>query len=137
MKFLTECLEDLDKQFRKHGGQLFVFENKPEVVFKALNKHYNLKLLCFEQDCEPVWRVRDENVKRLCDKRGVKWMECVSHTLWDPFRVIEENGGTPPLTYQAFLVRLRSLISFNYYLFLPIIFIVCCVKYWESSSPCR
>ncbi|KPJ20981.1 Cryptochrome-1 [Papilio machaon] len=62
--------------------------------------------LCFEQDCEPVWRARDDAVKSTCRETGVVCREHVSHTLWEPDTVIRYNGGIPPLTYQMFLVSL-------------------------------
>ena len=31
--------------------------------------------------------------------------EHVAHTLWDPMDIIRANGGTPPLTYEMFLVN--------------------------------
>ena len=62
------------------------------------------------QDCEPIWKKRDDDIKAFCQERGVTLVEKVSHTLWDPKLVIETNGGVPPLTYQMFLVRLLKSI---------------------------
>lgn len=52
-----------------------------------------------------MWANRDISVKYLCKDIGVKYGEFVSHTLWNPSKVIEANGGIPPLTYQMFLVN--------------------------------
>lgn len=35
-RFLLESLEDLDKQFQKHGGRLYVFRGDPVDIFKKL-----------------------------------------------------------------------------------------------------
>jgi cryptochrome len=64
----------------------------------------------YSQDSEPIWRKRDDDVKAFCKETGVKFVEKVSHTLWDPNLVIETNGGVPPLTYQMFLVRFQKSI---------------------------
>ena len=35
-RFLHESLQDLDNSFKKLGGRLYVFEDKPTSVFKGL-----------------------------------------------------------------------------------------------------
>lgn len=67
-----------------------------------------IRKLCFEQDCEPVWRARDDSVKVACREIGVTCKEHVSHTLWEPVTVIKANGGIPPLTYEMFLVSAKK-----------------------------
>ncbi|XP_049951179.1 cryptochrome-1 [Schistocerca serialis cubense] len=103
MRFLIESLKDIDRQLRAVGGRLYVFHNNPVSVFKGLHEELGLYKLCFEQDCEPIWRPRDNAVKKFCEEHGIICVEKVSHTLWDPNVVIKTNGGTPPLTYQMFL----------------------------------
>ncbi|XP_055603870.1 cryptochrome-1 [Uranotaenia lowii] len=103
MKFLLESLADLDRQLREIGGQLFVFRGSALGVMRRLFEELNIRKLCFEQDCEPIWRERDNAIISLCKAMDVKCVEKVSHTLWDPEQVIQTNGGIPPLTYQMFL----------------------------------
>lgn len=103
MKFLLESLADLDRQFRELGGQLLVFRGDSETVLRRLFEELNVKKLCFEQDCEPIWKDRDDRVAKLCQSMDVRCVEHVSHTLWNPLEVIQTNGDIPPLTYQMFL----------------------------------
>ena len=42
--------------------------------------------------------------KGLLGALGVECSEHISHTLWDPMNIIVANGGTPPLTYDMFVV---------------------------------
>lgn len=66
------------------------------------------------QDYEPIWHERDAKVRRFCEEEGVDTIERGSHTLWDPRKVIETNGGVPPLTYQMFLVNIiQCFVSHN------------------------
>ncbi|XP_041978712.1 cryptochrome-1 [Aricia agestis] len=103
MRYMLEALDDLDGQFRKHGGRLFMLRGKPEVIFKRLWEHFGIRRLCFEQDCEPTSKARDERVRGACRVLGVHVYEHVAHTLWDPANVVVANGGIPPLTYEMFL----------------------------------
>lgn len=73
-------------------------------IFTQLFNEWDVSRLTFEQDPEPIWQERDRKVKELCDQKGVRWIEIVSHNLWDPQLIIEENGGNPPVTYAEFQV---------------------------------
>ena len=39
---------------------------------------------------------------------GFRCISHVYHTLWDPLEIIRANGGSPPVTYQAFSVSNSS-----------------------------
>ncbi|KAF9418520.1 hypothetical protein HW555_004669 [Spodoptera exigua] len=82
MRYLLEALDDLDSQFKKHDTSIIV----PQGIRK----------LCFEQDCEPVWRARDDSVKNACKEIGVVCKEHVSHTLWEPDTHTVATIGDPP-----------------------------------------
>ncbi|KOB58217.1 Cryptochrome, partial [Operophtera brumata] len=109
MRYLLEALDDLDSQFKKFGGRLIMVKGKPKEVFRRLWEEFGIRKLCFEQDCEPVWRARDDSVKTACRETGVTVREHVSHTLWEPDTVIRANGGIPPLTYQMFLHTVATI----------------------------
>ncbi|KAK6187828.1 hypothetical protein SNE40_005766 [Patella caerulea] len=102
MSFLIECLHDLNKQLKEKGGQLYVFRGDPVETFTNLFKEWGVTKLTFEVDPEPIWYERDNKVKALCEKKNVKWEEYHGHTLWNPNEVIENNGGSPPLTFKLF-----------------------------------
>lgn len=99
-----ESLADLNEQFIQHGGNgLLIFRGNPTDIFRKLINELQINRICYEQECEPIWRERDEKIEELCDELGVERIECISHTLWDPKIIIETNGGHPPLTYQMML----------------------------------
>lgn len=75
-------------------------------IFRQLQQCVHISAICFEQDCEPIWKNRDDLVKFYCGQNDILCIEEVSHTLWNPKEVIEANDGIPPLTYQRFLVSL-------------------------------
>jgi len=102
MVFLLECLEDLDKQFKDEDGRLNMILGKPVEVFTKLTKFFDIVRVCFDQDCEAYWLERDNAVKNFCVSQRIKVIENVGATLWDPLKVIDANGGFPPLTYAQF-----------------------------------
>ncbi|XP_050684342.1 cryptochrome-1 isoform X2 [Leptidea sinapis] len=103
MRYLLEALDDLGSQLRQHGGRLHLVKGNPTDIIRRLREELGLKKICFEQDCEPIWRARDDRVRNLCREVGVVCREHVSHTLWEPDTILRHNGNIPPLTYQMFL----------------------------------
>ncbi|XP_074599491.1 circadian regulator cryptochrome [Brevipalpus obovatus] len=102
MRYLLECLADLDDQFKQFGGRLYVFHGNSRDILQKLITKWSVGYLSFEQDPEPIWKERDDSAKELCNQMGVQVIERISHTLWDPLEVIATNGGQPPLNYELF-----------------------------------
>eukprot|EP00095_Tigriopus_kingsejongensis_P002738 maker-scaffold1095_size63103-snap-gene-0.8 protein:Tk02738 transcript:maker-scaffold1095_size63103-snap-gene-0.8-mRNA-1 annotation:"cryptochrome precursor" len=61
--FLLECLQDLNRQFQSAGSQLNVCRGSPQDIFAEIHNQRQISKLCFEQDCEPIWKTRDEGAK--------------------------------------------------------------------------
>uniref|UniRef100_A0A674NE95 Cryptochrome circadian regulator 3a n=1 Tax=Takifugu rubripes TaxID=31033 RepID=A0A674NE95_TAKRU len=106
-RFLLQCLEDLDANLRKLNSRLFVIRGQPANVFPRLFKEWKISRLTFEYDSEPFGKERDAAIKKLAMEAGVEVIVKISHTLYDLDKIIELNGGHPPLTYKRF----QTLIS--------------------------
>ncbi|XP_041084880.1 cryptochrome-1-like [Polyodon spathula] len=106
-RFLLQCLEDLDASLRKLNSRLFVVRGQPANVFPRLFKEWKISRLTFEYDSEPFGKERDAAIKKLASEAGVEVVVKTSHTLYDLDRIIELNGGQPPLTYKRF----QTLVS--------------------------
>ena len=90
MRYLIESLMDLDYQLKERGGPgLLVMRGMPVDIFRKLWKEFGINKICFEQDCEPIWKQRDDSVKELCQQVGMQLYERISHTLWDPNEIIK------------------------------------------------
>ncbi|XP_077288717.1 circadian regulator cryptochrome [Arctopsyche grandis] len=109
MRYLLESLDDINNQYKIFGGRLYMFSGKPDVIIRRLWEELGITDISLEQDCEPIWTNRDSLVKYLCRDIGVVYNEFVSHTLWDPAKVIKANGGIPPLTFQMFLHTVETI----------------------------
>uniref|UniRef100_A0A1A7YGJ9 Cryptochrome 5 n=2 Tax=Nothobranchiidae TaxID=405002 RepID=A0A1A7YGJ9_9TELE len=104
-RFLLGALRDLDHSLRNLNSRLFVLKGKPEDVFPKLFDKWKVTKLTYEYDTEPYSLRRDNAVTALAKDHRVSVIYQISHTLYDLDRIIEENGGKPPLTYN----RLREL----------------------------
>ncbi|KAK7126335.1 hypothetical protein R3I94_017726 [Phoxinus phoxinus] len=101
-RFLLQCLEDLDSSLRKLNSRLFVIRGQPANIFPRLFKEWKVSRLTFECDSEPFGKERDAAIKKLASEAGVEVIVKISHTLYDLDRIIELNGGQPPLTFKRF-----------------------------------
>ncbi|CAI7758747.1 unnamed protein product [Closterium sp. NIES-54] len=106
IRFLLDCLNDLDSQLKARGSRLILVKGDPTIIIPKLVKQWGAKALCFEFDTEPYALARDGKIKASMQEAGVRVVTPVSHTIFDPAKIIKKNGGKPPLTYQAFCKRI-------------------------------
>ncbi|KAK5915063.1 hypothetical protein CesoFtcFv8_000694 [Champsocephalus esox] len=108
-RFLIGCLKDLDCSLRKLNSRLFVVRGKPEEVFPKLFEKWKVTKLTYEYDTEPYSLSRDKTVTTLAKEHGVEVVYKISHTIHDMDRIIEENNGKAPLTYNRFRTILKTI----------------------------
>ncbi len=88
-RFLHQSLVDLDNSLKKLGGRLLVARGKTEEVVPRLLKEWRVKMISFEADTEPYSEERDSKVRAAAKEAGVKVVEKVSHTIFNPGAVIK------------------------------------------------
>ncbi|XP_066565674.1 cryptochrome circadian regulator 5 [Amia ocellicauda] len=108
-RFLIGALKDLDSSLRKLNSRLFVVRGTPAEVFPRLFKQWKVTRLTFEIDTEPYAQQRDAQVLSLAEEHGVEVIQKISHTLYDTERIIVENNGKAPLTYNRLQALLKTL----------------------------
>uniref|UniRef100_A0AAQ4QUJ3 Photolyase/cryptochrome alpha/beta domain-containing protein n=1 Tax=Gasterosteus aculeatus aculeatus TaxID=481459 RepID=A0AAQ4QUJ3_GASAC len=108
-RFLVGALKDLDCSLRGLNSRLFVVRGKPEEVFPELFDRWKVTKLTYEYDTEPYSLSRDKTVATLAKEHGVEVIYKISHTLYDTERIIEENSGKAPLTYNRMQVIVKTL----------------------------
>lgn len=109
LRFLLQCLEDLDRSLRKLNSRLFVIRGQPADALPKLFKEWGTTSLTFEEDPEPFGQIRDHNITALCKELGITVIQRVSHTLYHLQQIIDRNGGTAPLTYNQFLAIIACM----------------------------
>ncbi|KAJ8360676.1 hypothetical protein SKAU_G00172010 [Synaphobranchus kaupii] len=70
---------------------------------------WGITQLTFDTEVEPFYTQLDDSLRALGQELGVLVHSCVAHTLYDIKRIIQANGGEPPLTYKKFLHVLSIL----------------------------
>lgn len=106
LRFLLQCLEDLDLNLRKLNSRLFVLRGQPTDVLPKIFRDWGCKIyaiitvkqciynvliflsegttcLTFEEDPEPFGKVRDNSVIELCKGLDIEVIQITSHTLYN------------------------------------------------------
>lgn len=109
MRFLLDSLRDLDGGLRHLGSRLFVLRGQPVQVLEEMLGKWQIGRLCFERDTEPYARARDGQVRALAERMRIEVLCPTAHTLFDPDRILDANGGKAPATYSTFLRVCRHL----------------------------
>lgn len=102
-RFLQESLESLHQQLKALNSRLYVVRGNPKNVFPRLFEEWQTELLTFEEDIEPYSITRDKEIQELAKKFKVEVQTFCSHTVYNPYVIIQKNLGKAPLTYQKFL----------------------------------
>uniref|UniRef100_A0A3P9IN46 Cryptochrome-1 n=1 Tax=Oryzias latipes TaxID=8090 RepID=A0A3P9IN46_ORYLA len=107
------CIYILDPWFagssNVSAALLFVIRGQPTDVFPRLFKEWQITRLSYEYDSEPFGKERDAAIQKLASEAAVEVVVRISHTLYDLDRIIELNGGQPPLTYKRFQALINRM----------------------------
>ncbi|XP_051764190.1 cryptochrome circadian regulator 4 [Ctenopharyngodon idella] len=108
-RFILQSLEDLDGRLRALGSRLYVLRGSTPVVLRDLVTRWGVTQISYDTEVEPYYARMEQEIQALAEERGLQTHTCVSHTLYDVERIIQANGGSPPLTYKKFLHVLSVL----------------------------
>ncbi|XP_035745604.1 cryptochrome-1-like isoform X2 [Egretta garzetta] len=107
--FLLQSLEDLQKNLCQLGSCLLVIQGEYESVLRDHIQKWKITQVTLDAEMEPFYKEMEANIRRLGEELGFEVLSLVGHSLYDTKRVLDLNGGTPPLTYKRFLHILSLL----------------------------
>ncbi|XP_024073555.1 cryptochrome-1-like [Terrapene carolina triunguis] len=107
--FLLQSLEDLQRNLTKLGSCLLVIQGEYESVLRDHVKKWNITQVTLDAEIEPFYKEMERTIQVLGGEMGFDVLSLMGHTLYDIRRILDMNGGTPPLTYKRFLHILSVL----------------------------
>lgn len=108
--FLLQSLEDLRSSLRQLGSCLLVIQGEYESVVRDHVQKWNITQVTLDAEMEPFYKEMEANIRGLGEELGFQVLSLMGHSLYNTQRILELNGGTPPLTYKRFL-RILSLLG--------------------------
>lgn len=80
------------------NSKLHVIREAPQTLLPKLFKAWKVTHLVFEKDTDAYARDRDNEVTKLAREAGVEVVIKTGRTLYDPDRLVKENGGRPTMS---------------------------------------
>ncbi|NXI34715.1 CRY1 protein, partial [Galbula dea] len=107
--FLLQSLEDLQRSLCQLGSCLLVIQGEYESVLRDCVQEWHITQVTLDEDLEPFYKEMEAKIRSLGEELGFEVLSRVGHTLYDTRRILDLNGGAPPLTYKRFLQVLAQL----------------------------
>uniref|UniRef100_A0A8C4IXK0 Cryptochrome-1-like n=1 Tax=Dromaius novaehollandiae TaxID=8790 RepID=A0A8C4IXK0_DRONO len=107
--FLLQSLENLQKNLLQLDSCLLVIQGEYGAVLRDHVKKWNITQVSLDAEVEPFYKEMEANIRSLGEELGFEVLSLIGHSLYDAKRILDLNGGTPPLTYKRFLHILSLL----------------------------
>lgn len=101
LQFMIESLYDLEKQYEKHNGRLYIFHGEPTQIIEKLIKQATIDAVFCNRDYTPFSIQREKAIQRVCTKHTVAFEQTNDLLLHEP-EDIKTGSGTPYSIFTAF-----------------------------------
>ncbi|XP_037298981.1 cryptochrome-1 [Manduca sexta] len=109
LRFLLQSLQDLDMNLRNKNSRLYIIRGNAMEELPKLFEKWQVKNITCQVDIDPEVVQQDEFIEEIAEKKGIFINKRVQHTVYDVHRVLKNNNGAVPLTYQKFLSLVNDL----------------------------
>jgi deoxyribodipyrimidine photo-lyase len=99
VRFMTECLQDLNKYLSKHKSKLHIFHSTPKKVIQAMAD--TIDAVYVNEDYTPFSIKRDLLIKKTCDAKKIAFHSHRDYLL-NPPKSILTDGGTVYVKFTPF-----------------------------------
>ncbi|MEX2379338.1 MAG: deoxyribodipyrimidine photo-lyase, partial [Vicingaceae bacterium] len=101
LQFIHQELEQINADLKSKGSRLFVFHDDVEKAFENLLQSYEIDAVYCNCDYEPYAIQRDEKVKELLEKNGVKLKSYKDQVIYEKDDILKADGS-PYLVYTPY-----------------------------------
>lgn len=108
--FIFDQIQQLKDSLREYGSDLLVCYGKPTEVFERLLDAYPVKNVFANRDYEPSAIERDSNIKKLCEKHGVKFNSFKDQVIFEQDEVVKDDGS-PYMVYTPYMKKWKSKLE--------------------------
>lgn len=101
LRFMIECLQDLNHQLQERGSELYLFEGKPaQIVFTCITE-LKVNSIVVNRDYTPYSLRRDKEIKNIAKKNRVDFFFFDDCLLCSPEEALKRDGK-PYLVFTPF-----------------------------------
>jgi len=109
MRFILECLKDLDATLKQMGTRLFVLRGDSTTVIRKFCRDYEITQMTWMKDAEVFYRQLDLEIKTIVARQEIVTKSFDGQTLFNPDDINESNGGGTPLSKKQFDKAIEKL----------------------------
>ncbi len=92
LQVMVASLAELDRELRRRGSRLRVFEGEAEAVVARIVRAERIDAVYVNRDSTPFSRARDQAVARACREGGASFVPCADIPLNEPEAVVKADG---------------------------------------------
>lgn len=109
IQFMCECLDELDEELIKLKSRLFIFYDEPEKIIENLIKQEDdIESVYINMDYTPFAKLRDEKIKKVCDKYEVKFNSYEDYLLTGKDKVTN-SSNKPYVKFTPFYRQAKKI----------------------------
>lgn len=101
LRFMIECLQDLQRQLEKLGGKLYLFQGNPTKIVERCIKERKITSIVVNRDYTPYSIGRDREIKNNAKRYGVNFVSFDDCLLCIPEESLKEDAR-PYLVFTPF-----------------------------------
>lgn len=92
LQFMIESLQDLEKQLKKKGSRLYLFEGEPADIVSRCIQELSIDGLVVNRDYTPYSIARDKSLEKLCKKSSLSFHSFDDALLHPPEETLKKDG---------------------------------------------
>ena len=108
--FITQLLEDINTELKKHNRSLAVFHDEPEKVIKKLIGKHKITAVYTNHDYEPYARTRDKAIDDILSGNSIEYKTFKDQVIFEKDEVMK-GDGTPYVVYTPYSKRWKELLK--------------------------
>lgn len=108
--FIHQKLEDLQKELRQRGSELWVFHGNVHQTWEYLCQNYSINSVFAAEDYEPLTRARDQRVAQMLQNKGIPFHLRGDHLILPPTAVLKSDG-TPYTVFTPFFKAWKTKLA--------------------------
>ncbi|MCB0802603.1 MAG: deoxyribodipyrimidine photo-lyase [Flavobacteriales bacterium] len=110
LTFIHQQLEKINEKLHTKGSALITLYDTPEKAFEKLTSEYQVDTVYTNNDYEPYARNRDNEIKLLLKKRGIKFNSYKDQVIFEKEELVKSDG-TPYLVYTPYSKKWLSMVN--------------------------
>lgn len=107
LRFMIECLRDLQHQLLKRGGKLFLFQGNPAQIVEKCIAKAKVTSVVVNRDYTPYSRQRDAAMEQVAKERGAAFFSLDDCLLHRPEESVKKDGR-PYLVFTPFFRNIST-----------------------------